>query len=736
MTNFSLEAFRDELVGAAESESDKSICHNVVNQTAKFLAKKSFASDSVQALENLVGSDTVPKINSDGGAMGNVSATEIRQFVESCGVLESHIDEVAVECARILGGGVSRMAIFEDTPTSKEHMSLESIVGPGAMIGLRHDQRHALEAFGGDIDKLQQDNRLNIIMAVLRSFTSIVDKVLPRVAEASNVVTVKTPAPEVYDLVRSMNASSAVRNGANNRTPLVQLYKEPDSVSTQPQSIIPNPANDTGTTPSILAGGYDPQAIVVGKRINLYDLSMDGTRIGYNAGDFTDLVAEGGRIKTVFVRATHTDGTTVVTEDFAVPVQYLPTAVLTQSANNNTSGDVEATVRAVFALRPGKLMANGQASAIFASYADAVVKLDVDLHVDLNLMTFDISGGGNANPTVIPAAGKTEVSQATLSDYAKLSFTVIGYVPDLFFDEENMRKTTTAVRVLYMQRQFVIPMGRNFVVDFALQQQNDDNAASTVNVVAALGNSVRGMDIIQSRLSDISSQLAFLAEYPEMSGDNGIDPRNMSIAATLCLPYVVSTSIDYSDMKTAVMRESERLTEMHARLREMLLNSLATVCAQSLYLNNLEAGEKVVFKVITHSVVADLIFGIVDYHNELNDVVPVATGCDYSMELPNGYRIDLAKTNFVKYEGKVLVFPVRENNPTHVTSFGTIRDRGSYTAQYTPINNYGVARRIVMNTREIVMPTNPVGVLLTINGLDSELGTVAPATVTPYNSGQ
>lgn len=727
MSNFSLENFREQLLGAAEDKKDKAICDRVVSQAAKFLTSHSFASDSVQSLENLIGADTIPKVNADAAILGNVSAGEIRTFVEDCGVLPAHVDSVATECARILSGNINRLAIFEQTPTGADHMSIESIVGPQAMIGLRHDARHAMEAFGGDIDKLQQDNRLNIIMAVLRSFNSIVDKVLPRVAEASNVVTIKTPAPEVYDLARSMNAASSVRNSAMTRTPLVNLFKEPDAVSTQPQLIIPNAANDTDTVPSILAGGYDETALVTGKKINLYDLTMDANRIGYTSGDFTDLVAEGGRIKKIFLRATHTDGTTVTTEDFAVPVTYLPTAVLTQSANANDSGDVNATVKAVFAVRPGRLKADGKPTAIFASYADAVVKLDTTLNVDLNLKTFNIEAGGTVSPNPIPAAGKTEISAATKADLAKISWSVVGFAPELYFDEENLRKTTTAVRVNYLQRQFVIPMGRNFVVDFALQQENDDNAASTVNVVAALGNSIRGMDIIESRLSDVSAQLAFLAENPEMTGENGIDPRNMSIAATLCLPYVVKTSIDYSDMKTAVMRESERLSDMHARLRETLLNALATVCAQSLYLNNLEAGERPVFKVITHSVVADLIFGIVDYHNELNDVVPVATGVDYSMELPNGYRIDVAKTNFVKYEGKILVFPVRENNPTHVTSFGTIRDRGSYTAQYTPINNQGVARRIVTNTREIVMPTNPIGAIITVTGLDAELGAVAPA---------
>lgn len=702
---------------------DTATCARVLSSTAQFLAG-SCSGDSVAALESL-GGDNIPKLNSI-NVEHDLTVSAIEAFVDECGVRESHRRGVTMEIARILDGGIQRAAIFSnEAPANlKDQISLESAVGGNAMGMLRYEGKVGLEAFGNDIDRLQQDNRLSIVLTVLRSFASIIDKVLPRVAEESNVVALAIPAPEVYDLQASMNASGSVRNSAATRTPLVELYRQPDPVSTQPKPVVPLIANDTGDTKML--DTVNSGAVLVGVTANLFDLSMDTTKIGYGNIDYTDLVAEGGRIKTLFITATNVAGSVTTTETFAVPVQYLPGAVFVQSPNNIDSGDVIVMLQNSTMIRSSSTTNLNAATSMFAGMTDAVIQLDFNFNSGLNLKTGVIHGGGTVTKNLKPLAGKddTTIGATSKTLFAGTTFTVSSYAPDLYFDEENMRKTAIAVRVNYLERQFVIPMGRNFVVDYSLAQPDDSSVASTVNVVTSLGNSARGLSITTSRLAEVSAALAFAEANPEMA--SVVQPTRLSIAATLCLPYVVGTSLNYADAKTAVMRESERLTDMHGRFREMILNVLATVCAKSLYLNNLEAGETVVFKVVTYSPIADTIIGILDYHNTLTDKVATANGADYSMQLPNGYRLDIVKTNFVDFEGVMVVIPVREADPTHVTSFGTIRDRGSYVAQYTPINNGGVARRIVTNTREIVFPTNPVGAVIAISGIDNELGTVQP----------
>ncbi len=723
--------FRQSLLGTAHKHGDKTdvaVCARVLSKTAEFLAHNGASPESTAALESL-GGDNVPRMNVGLVQRNELSTDLIMDFVKSCKVLPEFQMDVALECGRIIdGASVTKASHFQrENIDQKDHVSVESYVGRTAARSVRYTNDTATEAFGADIDKVQQDNRITIVLAVLRSFTSIIDKVLPRVMEESNVVSIWIPAPEVYNLAASMSSSSAVRNSALNRTPLVELFKYPDVVSTQQRQIIVQKANDTGEVACVYGQvGDNSGTLNTNVQANLFDLTLDSTMIGYNAVDYTDLVAEGGRISKILVQATKTSNGVVTTEVFSVPVDYIPSAPFVQSPNNIDSGDVISNIVTPYILRSNSVQADGVTqTAMFANYTDAAVQIDVNFNAQLNLKTANITGSGSVNSTLRPRAGLTTgVSAATTADFANVKFQIIAYTPELFFDEENLRKTSIAVRCAYLERQFVIPMGRNFVVDYALQQSDDGEVTATLNKVMAIGNSIRGLDIIQSRLTEVSGALAFALANPEQA--SVVSPTRLSIAATLCLPYVVMATLDFADAKTAIMRESERLSDMHARLRELLLNVLATVCAQSLYLNNLEAGEKPVFKCTTYSVIGDLIFGILDYHNTLTDVVTAENGCDYSFQLPNGYRIDLIKTTFVDYEGIIMVVPVREADKTHVTSFGTIRDRGTYTAQYNPINNGGVSRRIVANSREIVFPTNPVGAIIKVLNISAELGTVSP----------
>ena len=350
------------------------------------------------------------------------------------------------------------------------------------------------------------------------------------------------------------------------------------------------------------------------------------------------------------------------------------------------------------------------------------MQITVDVTSKLNLSSGNISGTGTVEAKVIPAAGQTDVDATAAADFKNMTFTLVGYAPELFFDEENMRKTNIAVRVKTKQNEFTIPNGRNYVFDLALQQETDQSTLSMVSTVSSLGNSIRGLTIIESTLNEVADQLEFLQENPEMA--SLVDPRNMSIASSVVIPAVVRGTLNLNDGNTYVMRESERLTEGHARLRQTLLYALAQINAKSLYTNQLGAGETTVFKVVTHSLIKDLLIGIKDYHAVLDDKASKNGSGDISLYLPNGIRLDVVSTNFTNLEDTLLIFPIRESDPTSVTSFGTIRDRGNYTAQYNPINQQGVTRRVVQNTREIVMPTNPIGGILTIQGLKEFLSAI------------
>lgn len=737
-TEFSMESFQKEVLAAAEAENlptARSFCANVFEQVTSFLESNSFAPNGLPGLEKAWSGQT-SMLNTDGQIVGNLSRAKVLDLLAKCNVPQDQRVACATECLRELSGGISTAAVLEASTGVNGAIDITSMFGARGANTVNADLRLATEAFGTDSNNVPADNRLAIVLNILRTHTSVMDKVLPRVSENTNYIVMKTDMGEVYDITKSMDKSSDVRNGAATRRPLADLFRTPDMVNSQPQAVVPDANNDTDDVKklvaSVEASVKDPQALVSGVRANLWDLVYDEDRLGYQMADYSDLLAEGGRLKNVLVKVTKGTGSSAVSEVIAVPTQYLPTAKFTQTNNNDDVVETAVNVKQDWTLRAGRKLADNQTvSAIFSAYTKAVVQITVTMSVMLNLQTGDIIGTGALDKTLKPAAGQTDIDPAIAADFKGLSFEVLGYTPDLFFSEENLRKTNIAVRVKTKQNTFTIPNGRSYVFDLALQQETDSSTLSMVSTVSSLGNSIRTLTIALSTLNEIGDQLEFLQDNPEMS--SMVDPRNMSIASSVVIPAVMRGTLNLNDGDTYVMRESERLSEGHARLRQTLLYALAQVCAKSLYLNQLGSGEVPVFKVVTHNLIKDLLVGITDYHARLDDK-QTKTGADISLFLPNGFRLDVVGTNFTSMEGQMLIFPIRQADPTGVTSFGTIRDRGNYTAQYTPINKQGVQRRVIQNTREILMPTNPIGGLLTITGLKEFLSAI-DAQFTPTTGG-
>jgi hypothetical protein len=383
----------------------------------------------------------------------------------------------------------------------------------------------------------------------------------------------------------------------------------------------------------------------------------------------------------------------------------------------NDSGDRAATVRYKQSLTAGSLKSNGQASTIFSTYAGVNASLDVTFTADLNIKTSYVNGSGSISAsltTALPGGVPAGVNTA----FSLLTFQVIGWTPYLFFSEENMRKTTGAVRMNWKELEFLIPVGRNFIVDYSLMgQEVGEDVTNVVSEVINVGNSARSVTIMTEVLSTVNARL----QYELASGDN--DYYNSTAqdyaAGTLSLPHVWVGQIDVSH--AAVMRESERLSDLHSYVTSRLLALIADAHNKSMYCENFEPGERARYKVVTSGPIAEILFGIDQYWNTLDDKVSVAKDSNYSLKLPNGTQLDIIKSNFEVFANTMIVVPVRDAKPDDVTSFGVVLDRGTFVGQYTPVQNGAANKRIVANSREILFPTNPLGFLITVLGLQTEL---------------
>ena len=684
-------------------------------------------SGDVGSIETLFSSNqTVARLNSSASMIGNADKAGLVQMLRDLKVPEAQIPVTATMCLRAAGGKTGMEDILANAEASGDKIDTRTTMGVAGATLVSRDIALAQEAFGQDANNTPADNRLSVALTILRTKGSVMDKLIARIAENSNYIVIKTDMGEVYNLANSRSSDPAVRNGAETRRPLAEMFLNPDLVNSTPQPVIPVPNNDTATVRKLLVNVEstvtDPSFFVSGVTANLWSLVTDANRIGYQATDYSDLLAEGGKINSVAIKVTQGTGSSAVSEIFVVPVGYQEDAKFAQSNNTSDSLLLPVNLHATTTLRAGSTTVTGATSTIFAGFTKTFVKVNITNNVTLNLGTGNITGTGTAEPVQQPARGQTSLDAAEVTAFGGLTVTFLGYKPELFFDEQNMRKTNIAVRVKTKTNTFTIPQGRNYIFDLALQQETDQSTLGMISTVSALGNSIRSLTICQSTLNEVADRLEFLEANPELK--SMVDPRNMSIASSLVIPTVMRGTLDLDDGLTFVMRESERLTEGWSRLRQTLLYALSEVMSKSLMNIQLNPSEAPVFKVLTHYKLRSILFGIKDYHTQLENPVTQATGADLSMGLPNGFRLDIAATNFTSMEDTILFFPVRDDDPRGVTSFATTRERGMYNVQYNPINADGVSRRVVQNTREIPLVTNPCGGILTIKNLSSFLSSI------------
>lgn len=586
----------------------------------------------------------------------------------------------------------------------------------------------AVESFGASINAVAINNRLAVNVSILRNYSSTIDKLFPRVTDETNTVTFVIPSPAVFDLERMNNAKAEVRN--HSEVALVNVHAEPGFVNSAPQAVGPNlnPANDDGATKRLDTVSLPGTITLVadGAISNLSNLSNNPNRYGYEETNHTDSIAEGGAVRGLVLQAKNKS--TNATEKFLISVAGKTGSRYIITNNQDDSGDCIVSLREIpFFIGQNTLGTDGKATQIFAALGKANIQIKASFTSNLRLKYCNIDGIGSAVAKAIPAVGvSAAAAQSDVQDAQKMldniEFSIVSFDPDLYFNEENLRKTTISLRINYLQKSFTIPQGRNYTVDTALNQPRDDLAIEAVQTAMSIGNSDRGMAVIESMLEETADAVATAKLNPEIYQYDRL--KQMSFAATLCRPYVLRATANYEQLDVAVMRESERLSDKHAKVSQILLNGLSNVCARSLYLTSLNQGERVVFKALMHTTTADLLFSIPSYHPTLEDAVPKANGADYSFVLDNGFRIDVVKTNFHNWQGKVAVIPVREDDPASILSFATIRDRGVYAGTVSSQFRGAVSNRDIVNSREFVLVTNPIGLILNFENVTWDLGPI------------
>ena len=673
----------------------------------------------------------IPERNKAFDAARDADPTTLMAGLKELKMSDRHIEQIAESCMTLFDTQYDAPSLLRDGHTASGNTAPMSMVvgrtSAGQLSGFNANA--GMEAFGDDINRLSTDDRMTMDLMIMRPWDNIMDKALARVNDSSPVVTIRVPSPEAWDWASTQKAgsTSSDRNGGTNTYKLRDLYRNPTPVNSAPKKIVALTANDSNSVLWNNTTNYYKTA----KDVELLDLSRDASRFTYDKVDRTDLVADGGVLDGVIVSITDPNSGSPVTESFLLNTRAFDLAFFVISPSVKVSGQRQVMMDATLPINATTRQWNDSASTIAAKFTDAKVRVRIQINASLNIQTGRLNASGTVDLKLVQLAAGTAISNTTTTYFGTLVPALTAYSTDLAFDEENQRKANLAVWVQYYEQQFVVPRGRIYFTEYSLAQDVDENAVAATSSIVALGNGRRGLAIVVNALNDISSGLSYAAANPEVVSANTMDEQ--SFAAALVKPTVVTTTLDFGTEELNTMNESTRLSEIHGRFRARFLSMITTLMAKSLMLNQYKGGEVPVIKAWCHSTIADLVIDILDYHPDLQDRSTTATGADYSLTLPNGYRLDVIKSNLDCLQQRIYAVPVIESDMASILSAASIRDCGTVTTNYTPTNGGSVVRRIATTSREIVMMSNKVGVCLIVQGLATQLGTSGYATV-PLNA--
>jgi len=643
-------------------------------------------------------------------SLASIGYESIEKLVEQAKVPECHRPQAIEGIAIILGRNAcegdasnawaNQTSRGEDFSPSRNVVSMEQLF-PGR-IGREFsgETAPAMESFGVGTDKALSDMKVAIAISLMKWHTTLTPRILAVRGTAQSNVTYVKETIEVYDLDDTDTETT---------TSLIDLYEDPSLVKNELKTIVPLTANDAGSV--LVADGV----VKFGVDANLLKLSIDGAKYGYTKINRTDIVAD--NVKLDVVQVTLADGTD--TEVFAIQIPATR-GRLTRLSNGETS-DRAADIKYRAVLVPTTLTAAGASSAILAKLGDAkdAVVLDLNIKPSIDLRT----GIANALGSYTIAAGNVDNLTPDAATDAEIALLVAnkaeltGYALEAKFSEENMRKTNIAATTYRSSLSYDIPTGKNYVMDYALGDGriNASQNVANLNNVIRIGQDARVLDVVETTMTQILDEIAAYAADPDNKQN---EPGRYFAAGGKVRPTVIQGTLDLTGITTD--RDDVRFDVIKQRTLSFLTSVIAEIHAKSFFVQQLVAGMNPTYRVITSNEVMANVLGIPHTHDHLNSgqMQNPGDGVELKLVLPNATVLEVITTTFAAYSTKMLIVPKLQGQPDSELNFGHNWDYGTMVGHYSHTGEGAANQRLFANCRELPVPTNVIGAIIDVNGLD------------------
>lgn len=560
------------------------------------------------------------------------------------------------------------------------------------------------EAFGANIDKVITDTRMTIAITMLRFHKSLLNRVVHRRQRSTVLVEYEVPYAESYDLFKSMNPDDVIREGREHRSIMLDLYRNPSPVTQKLTPLYPLKSNDTRNV--LVEDGV----IANGQKANLITLSLDQNKIGQDHTDWTDLVSEGVCFDKLYF--TLSDGST--TEKFIVNMNH---ERLVPTAQNRDSSYRAGNYIGKFKLHAGTLTAAGAQSTLLADLTESdCLVVELSLNGGIYLKNGYVQASGFGSLTGYATDGEPSETVTQLLGKAKVEVT--GYSVYAFYSEENLRRSNIAFRTNKFMRAYEIMCGRNYMVDYSLNQVLPEYVMSIVTEGMSLGMDDRAMHMFEENAKLVYDRVQ--AERRDDKYLEHFDRINFDyVAGTRVNPWVHIDSIDMRSVDT--IRSSDYMSDARQFFDTRLTRIMSMVHANSLYRQQLEPGEVPTYKLITSNIILENLFAVPHIHNHIEQMERKESDgevVEYTRVLPSGIILQCITSPWDKMRDKIFIVPFRPSYPDSELNYAHNWDYGTFLAHYTPQIAMGVNKRLFCNARETPIITNPVAVSLTVTHFD------------------
>ncbi len=691
----------------ASAQDLHEISHNITKCVGEFLQNQNLATFEEDTNNAMVACEGMS------GLVNAVAATEVQNLIEQAGIAPEHQQNAAKMVMQTLHKHNSNKA----TNVWRDHLSTDTgdinaksglgnigeLVGAGAAYYINHDTNISTESFGTSMDQATPDLRSDIAVGLMRFHGGITASMINTQATNENVVRYNRTNAEVIDLA---DASAP-------GIPLIEMCRDASMVENELVKI------DVLTANKVANECLEDGLLVVGEDANIIDLSIDATDIR---------LASRTPRKTTVSDGTFVEQIQVVLKSGAMAAETFAFDLPEREfnfvwANDNTNDNKQIITKEFsFFLTTGANMANTNPSVMMAEAATdregIIVKgiisgiLDIqfgNIQLNVSVGTTAVNLDGEAlTQGLIDMADAISQKDATR------------YAIDARFQDDEVAKASISGTSYTQSSWYSIRPGRTYLWDYALNENNAQSNIAFISHLMKLGQGKRTLNMVRSTLEYVATATAAI-EAGNMKPSEG--PSKRYVAGSRVNPRVYTKTLDLAHGNIISNNDFSRADNIRAHTLLFFNALISRINATTFIMQQIAGGSTIHYRCVTTNEILDNC--IAQNYQPDHTVVQSgakAGGVEYSLQLQNGIVLDFVTTTDVSMADTIMGYcwfsPAKSE-----LNFGQNWNCGLLSGHYPVAGGMGGSNhnRIYISSKEQIIPTNPIGFIVTVTNLESSV---------------